>query len=213
MHASAPARPAITALLLAGGQGARMGGVDKGLQPFNGTPLVQHALDRLRRQTLPPAEVLVNANRHLDDYRALGVPVWPDHVPGFAGPLAGFLTGLTQCRTPLLLTLPCDVPWFPLSLCKRLACAQQAAQADIAMVSAPGEHGPPHPQPVFCLLRADAGLQDDLAAFMAEGGRRVAVWAARHRLVTVPFGPPGDEARAFANANTLDELRALEPQP
>ena len=193
-------QPAITALLLAGGRGTRMGGVDKGLQEFNGTPLARHALARLAQQTLPPAELAINANRHLDDYRAFGVPVWPDSLPGFPGPLAGFLTGLAHCRTPLLLTLPCDVPRLPLSLCEQLAQALQVSGADIAMASAG------RAQPVFCLMRADTSLHDDLAARLAEGSRQVEAWTARHRRVTVPF----DDPHAFANANTLQELRALE---
>jgi len=203
---------AVTALLLAGGRGLRMDGADKGLQAFNGTPLARHALRRLARQTLPPAEVFISANRHLHDYRAFGVPVLSDNLPDFAGPLAGFLTGLTHCRTPLLLILPCDAPLFPLSLCERLAQTLQAAQADIAVASAPDEEGRARPQPVFCLLRADAraGLKDSLAAFLAEGGRKAGAWMARHRTVAVPFDQPGDDPRAFANANTLDELRALE---
>ncbi|MFT4194352.1 molybdenum cofactor guanylyltransferase MobA [Ottowia sp.] len=192
--------PAITALLLAGGRGTRMGGMDKGLQAFNGMPLALHALRRLRRQTLPPAELAINANRHLDDYRAFGVPVWPDSLPGFPGPLAGFLTGLAHCRTPLLLTLPCDVPRFPLSLCERLAQALQAPGADIAVAATE------RAQPVFCLLRAGADLHDDLATYLAESGRQVEAWTARHRRVVVPF----DDPHAFANANTLQELRALE---
>ncbi|MDO5625931.1 MAG: molybdenum cofactor guanylyltransferase, partial [Pseudomonadota bacterium] len=109
----------ITALLLAGGRGSRMGGVDKGLQPFNGAPLAVNALRRLQQQTLPPAAVMVNANRNLAVYASFGAPVWPDTLADFAGPLAGFLTGLERCETPLLLTLPCDVPRFPLSLCER----------------------------------------------------------------------------------------------
>ena len=199
---------AITALILAGGRGARMGGADKGLQLFHGTPLARHALRRLAQQSLPPAEIFISANRHLADYRAFGVPVLPDSVPDFAGPLAGFLAGLAQCRTPLLLTLPCDVPWFPLSLCERMAQSLDAAQADLAVAAAPDEDGRLRAQPVFCLLRA--GLQGDLTAFLAEGGRKVGAWTARHRRVTVAFDEPGDDPRAFANANTLDDLRTLE---
>jgi molybdopterin-guanine dinucleotide biosynthesis protein A len=213
MTFAAPAPP-ITAVLLAGGQGARMGGANKGLQLFQGAPLARHALARLARQSLPPSRVLISANCDLEDYRALGVPVWPDSVPGHAGPLAGFLTGLAHCRTPLLLTLPCDAPRFPLGLCARLAQALQQAQAEIAMACAPEGVGPPRPQPVFCLLRADAaaGLHASLAAFLAGGGRKVQAWAAQHRLTLVPFDAPQDDPRAFANANTLEELRALERQ-
>ena len=198
--------PAITALLLAGGRGARMGGADKGLQLFNGQPLARHALRRLAGQTRPPAEIFISANRNLADYRAFGPPVLPDpgSLPDFAGPLAGFLAGLAHCRTPLLLTLPCDAPWFPLSLCERLAQSLQAAGADIAVAAAPDADGRPRAQPVFCLMRTH--LQGDLAAFLAEGGRKAGAWMERHRLVTVPF----DEPLAFANANTFHELRELQ---
>jgi molybdopterin-guanine dinucleotide biosynthesis protein A len=201
----------ITALILAGGRGARMGGADKGLQVFNGTPLARHALLRLARQTLPPADVFISANRHLQDYRAFGAPVLPDSLPDFAGPLAGFLAGLTHCRTPLLLALPCDVPLFPLSLCERMAQALQGAQADVAVASASGGEARVRAQPVFCLMRA--GLKDSLAAFLAAGGRKISDWTARQRLVMTAFDQPGDGPRAFANANTLAELRALENEP
>ena len=203
-----PASDAITALLLAGGRGSRMGGVDKGLQNYHGTPLALHALMRLQQQTLPPAEVMINANRNLGAYEAFGAPVWPDSLPDFAGPLAGFLTGLERCETPLLLTLPCDVPNFPLSLCERLAHALQAQDADIAMAAAPEEDGQLRTQPVFCLLRTS--LRDDLAACLHQGGRKVRAWMGQHRCATVRFDQPGDDPRAFANANTLAELQALE---
>jgi molybdopterin-guanine dinucleotide biosynthesis protein A len=205
-----PIYPAMTALLLAGGRGARMGGLDKGLQLFDGVPLAQHALARLARQTLPPAATLISANRHMEDYRAFGVPVWADEVTGFAGPLAGFLTGLEQARTPLLLTLPCDAPRFPLSLCERLAQALQASQADIAMAYGLDDERRLRPQPTFCLLRAHPLLRDDLARFLAEGGRKISAWTARHPSVAVPFDAPDDDPQAFANANTLDQLHALQ---
>lgn len=204
----------ITALLLAGGRGSRMGGVDKGLQPYQGTPLALHALRRLRQQTLPPATLVINANRHLADYQAFGVPVWPDVLPDFAGPLAGFLTGLQRCDTPLLLTLPCDVPRFPHTLCERLAQALQTQQADLAVAATENESGQLRPQPVFCLLRRE--LLQPLQGYIDGGGRKVGEWCARQRLAVVPFDRAEDEPSAFANANTLAELRALEhhaPQP
>ena len=213
--ASAPAAipsDQITALLLAGGRGSRMGGVDKGLQNFRGTPLALHALLRLHQQSLPPAEVMVNANRNLAAYESFGVSVWPDALPDFAGPLAGFLTGLERCETPYLITLPCDVPNFPLSLCERLAQALQAENAEIAMAAAPEMDNAGdtrvRTQPVFCLLRAD--LLESLVRFTQGGGRKIDAWTAQHRQVIVPFDAPGDDPLAFANVNTLDELRRLE---
>jgi molybdopterin-guanine dinucleotide biosynthesis protein A len=213
---SAPAAIAaseITGLVLAGGRGSRMGGVDKGLQSFNGTPLALHAVLRLGPQV---GQVLVNANRNLAAYESFGVPVWPDGLADYAGPLAGFLTGLERCETPYLLTVPCDTPLFPLDLASRLAAALASHEADIAMVSAPETAGPPgasaalFPQPVFCLLRAT--LLDSLVRFTQGGGRKIDKWTAQHHTVLVPFDRPGDAADAFFNANTLTELHTLERQ-
>ena len=122
----------ITGLILAGGRGSRMGGVDKGLQPFHGVPLAQHALQRLRAQVGP---VAINANRHLDTYAALGAPVWPDALPDHPGPLAGFLAGLTHCTSPYLLTVPCDSPLWPADLAERLAEALHTQQAEVAIAA------------------------------------------------------------------------------
>src|SRR3990167_8794866 len=97
----------ITGLILAGGRGSRMGGVDKGLQNHLGMPLAMHALLRLGPQV---GHLMVNANRNLGAYDAFGVPVWPDALPDYPGPLAGFLAGLEHCETPYLVTVPCDTP-------------------------------------------------------------------------------------------------------
>lgn len=201
----------ITGLVLAGGRGSRMGGVDKGLQAFGGTPLALHALLRLGSQV---GALMINANRNLAAYEAFGVPVWPDGLADYAGPLAGFLTGLEHCETPYLLTVPCDTPLFPPDLADRLAEALVAEDAEIAMVSAPeaapGDGAAPvlRPQPVFCLLRAT--LLESLVRFTQGGGRKIDHWTATHRCVFVPFDRPGDAPDAFFNANTLAELRALE---
>jgi len=202
---------AITGLILAGGRGSRMGGVDKGLQTLHGQPLALHALQRLRSQRGISA-VLISANRHLAQYRQFGVPVWPDEVPDHAGPLAGFLTGLAHCTTPLLLTVPCDTPLFPPDLAARLAAALHQANADIAMARAPDPDEPPgsplRNQPAFCLLRTT--LAPNLAAFLAEGGRKIGAWTARQRTVTVAFDQPGDDRNAFRNLNTLHDLHDLQ---
>jgi molybdopterin-guanine dinucleotide biosynthesis protein A len=203
----------ITGLVLAGGRGTRMGGVDKGLQSFNGTPLAMHAVMRLGLQV---GEILINANRNLSAYESFGVPVWPDGLADYAGPLAGFLTGLERCETPYLLTVPCDTPLFPLDLASRLAEALVANDAEIAMVSAPEPSeeagGTPvlRAQPVFCLLNAT--LLESLVRFTQAGGRKIDAWTAQHRTVLVPFDRPGDAPDAFFNANTLAELHALESQ-
>ena len=179
-----------------------MGGVDKGLQPYLGQPLVQHALQRLAPQV---AALMVNANRNLDAYAAFGVPVLSDALPDYPGPLAGFLAGLEQCGTPYLVTVPCDAPLFPADLVSRLAQALLAEQAEIAM-PVTEESGRLQPQPVFCLLRAD--LLESLVRATAAGERKIDRWTAQHRCAQVRF----DDAAAFANVNTLDELQRLSPR-
>lgn len=198
----------ITGIVLAGGRGSRMGGVDKGLQNFNGMPLALHTLIRLQMQV---GHVMVNANRNLAAYESFGAPVWPDVLADYAGPLAGFLTGLERCETPYLLTVPCDTPLFPLDTATRLAEAMEREDADIAMVAAPerdGNGSVARPQPVFCLLHV--GLLESLVQFTHGGGRKIDAWTALHKTVLVPFNQSGDDPRAFYNANTLAELQSLE---
>ena len=192
-------RQDITGLILAGGRGSRMGGVDKGLQNHLGVPLALHALLRLQPQV---GHVLINANRNLAAYEAMGVPVWPDPIADYQGPLAGWLAGLEHCETPYLLTVPCDSPRFPPDLAPRLAAALVAADAEIAM-AATLDDGREQVQPVFCLLKN--GLIESLIKFLNAGERKIDRWTAQHACVTVRF----DDASAFANANTLDELRGL----
>ncbi|PIZ21629.1 MAG: molybdenum cofactor guanylyltransferase MobA [Comamonadaceae bacterium CG_4_9_14_0_8_um_filter_57_21] len=201
----------ITAVILAGGRGSRMGGVDKGLQNFNGMPLALHTLTRLQIGG-GVGEIMINANRNLAAYESFGVSVWPDALADYAGPLAGFLTGLEHCETPYLLTVPCDTPLLPLDLAQRLAAALAASDADIAMVAAPEAgkdgHMQVRTQPVFCLLRVK--LLESLVRFTQDGGRKIDAWTAQHHTVVVPFDAPGDNPQAFFNANTLAELQQLE---
>ena len=198
---------AITAVILAGGRGSRMGGVDKGLQNFNGVPLALHTLLRLSPQL---GDVMINANRNLAAYESFGVPVWPDttQMGDFAGPLAGFMTGLERCETPYLLTVPCDTPLFPHDLVARLADAIVDSKADFAVASAPEEDGQTRAQPVFCLMGTH--MLESLQHFTQSGGRKIDAWTAQHHVVHVPFNLSGDDAQAFFNANTLAELHQLE---
>jgi len=206
----------ITGLVLAGGRGSRMGGVDKGLQNHLGMPLALHCLLRLQLQV---GSAMLNANRNLGAYESMGVPVWPDTQPDFAGPLAGMLVGLEHCETAWLVTVPCDTPNFPLDLVERLAAAVQAEGADIAMAAtretaqeagaaadanADAQDQPAvQVQPVFCLLKAS--LLESLQTFLDSGQRKIDRWTAQHRCATVVF----DESAAFFNANTVEELRRL----
>lgn len=190
----------ITGLVLAGGRGSRMGGVDKGLQNHLGMPLALHALMRLQGQV---GHAMINANRNLAAYESMGVPVWPDPIGEFPGPLGGLLAGLEHCETPYLVTVPCDTPNFPLDLVARLAQAMDAEGAEIAM-AATLEGGEPRRQPVFSLVSTH--LLESLVAFMHAGERKVNGWAMQHRCVQVVF----DDASAFFNANTVGDLQALQ---
>jgi molybdopterin-guanine dinucleotide biosynthesis protein A len=201
----------ITALILAGGRGSRMGGVDKGLQNFNGMPLALHTLTRLQIGG-GVCEILINANRNLAAYESFGVSVWPDALADYAGPLAGFLAGLEHCETPYLLTVPCDTPLLPLDLAQRLAKALESENADIAMAAAPEPDNnglvQMRTQPVFCLLRVE--LLESLLRFTLDGGRKIDAWTALHTTVVVAFDRPEHDPLAFSNANTLAELQQLE---
>ncbi|HEU5295109.1 MAG TPA: molybdenum cofactor guanylyltransferase MobA [Burkholderiaceae bacterium] len=193
-------REQITGIVLAGGRGSRMGGVDKGLQNHKGVPLALHALLRLQPQV---GEAMINANRNLGAYESMGVPVWPDAQSDFPGPLAGVLVGLERCETPYLVTVPCDTPNFPLDLVERLAHALEATGTDLAM-AATRESGEVMAQPVFCLLKAE--LLESLVRYLQSGQRKIDHWTAQHRVATVVF----DDAAAFDNANTVEELQRLQ---
>jgi molybdopterin-guanine dinucleotide biosynthesis protein A len=185
-----------------------MGGVDKGLQLYNDTPLAKHAIQELQPQV---GTLLINANRHLETYKAWGskvnAEVVVDGLADFAGPLAGFLVGLQQCKTPFLMTVPCDTPRFPSNLVARLSEALVQNDAEIAMVSSPDEEGVLRHQPVFCLMKRD--VLENLKIFTDAGGRKIGAWAVQHKLVRVNFNEVHDDPKAFYNANTLEDLQQL----
>jgi molybdopterin-guanine dinucleotide biosynthesis protein A len=187
----------LTGLVLAGGQGRRMGGVDKGLQLLRGRPMVEWVLERLAPQV---TDVVINANQHAAEYARYGYRVVGDRIGGFAGPLAGLHAGLAANVHPFLVTVPCDSPFLPRDLVARLHAALVAEHADLA-VAKTGDQ----PHPVFALVRA--ALAAHLAGFLAAGGRKIDAWYAALQVVEVPFD---DEADAFSNINTRDELAAFE---
>lgn len=189
----------ITGLVLAGGQGSRLGGVDKGLQIFGGEPLALRALRRLAPQV---GRLMISANRHLDTYARMGAPVWPDppELAGYQGPLAGVLAGLQHCDTPWLVTVPCDCPHFPADLVAQLAAAAQAAQADIAVAATRTADDTLALEPAFCLMKRE--LHTSLLAYLHTGQRQIQRWTAQHRRAEAVF----DEPAAFFNINTPDDL-------
>ena len=181
--------PAITGLILAGGEGRRMGGIDKGWAIVDGEPLVKQTLVRLRSQV---KDVLISANRNLADYAALGCPVVQDEGSGFEGPLAGLLAGLKHCTTKLLVCVPCDTPGFPPDLVARLVAPilTGEAQASFAVSDV-------RSQPVFMACTID--FLAPLEAAFNSGERRVGQYLLSQGAMPVRFP---DES-TFTNFNTL----------
>jgi molybdopterin-guanine dinucleotide biosynthesis protein A len=182
----------VTGIVLAGGQGRRMGGVDKGLQLLRGRPMAAWAIERLAPQV---DEILLNANQNAEAYATLGYRVVPDSVGGFAGPLAGLHAGLLAASHPLVVTVPCDSPFLPFDLVSRLRSFLDGRDLAVAKTGA-------QPHPVFALVRRS--VLPHLEAFLAGGGRKIDAWYATLAAVEVSFD---DEADAFRNINTLEELK------
>lgn len=187
----------ISGIVLAGGQGRRMGGVDKGLVDFLGKPMVAHVINRLQPQV---DEILINANREIERYAAFGHAVIEDDITGFAGPLAGLHKGMSVAKHPYVLTVPCDSPLLPLNLASRLMHALVQHDADLAVAKTGTQV-----HPVFCLCRK--ALLSNLEDFLQQGGRKIDAWYGTLEVVEVFFN---DNPQAFANVNTPEELLCLE---
>ena len=190
-------RAGITGVVLAGGMGRRMGGVDKGLQTLRGRPMAAWVVERLQPQVGP---LIINANQNLDRYAEFGCPVVPDQIPDFAGPLAGLHAALSAARTPLVVTASCDSPFLPEDLVFRLFSALTAAGAELAVARTFDQ-----PHPVFCLCRRE--VLPHLTDFLESGGRKIDRWYATLKIVEVAFDEVAD---AFENINTRDELSRFE---
>lgn len=185
----------ISGIVLAGGQGRRMGGVDKGLQLLAGKAMIEHVIARLLPQV---DEIVINANQNLERYAQFGHPVAPDVTGGFAGPLAGLQAGLQAAKHPLVVTAPCDSPFLPEDLVARLSGALGDHQLAVAKT---GDQA----HPVFALVRRD--LLDHLTGYLISGGRKIDAWYASLKVIEVAFD---DEAEGFSNINTREELRAID---
>jgi molybdenum cofactor guanylyltransferase len=192
-----PETPKVTGVILAGGQGRRMGGVDKGLRELRGKSMVAWVLERFAPQV---DEVLINANQNLEIYAKFGQRVIPDQIAGYAGPLAGLHCGLSAASHSLIVTAPCDSPFLPADLVARLKNALQTQRAQLAIAKTGAQA-----HPVFCLCRRD--VLPHLTRFLAGGGRKIDAWYATLHVIEVAFD---DETEAFSNINTPDELAALE---
>jgi molybdenum cofactor guanylyltransferase len=199
----------IHAVVLAGGEGRRMGGADKGLVLFRGQALAQRAAQRIAPFV---GAVSVSANRHANEYAALGLTVFGDELANYEGPLGGILAALTRCTAPYVLVLPCDVPFFPDDLTPRLATALGThPTANVAMVRALQAHDDgttsAHVNPVFMLIRSSA--LPHLKTFFEGGGRKITAWAALAKLVVVDF-VRSEDVLAFADADCLADITRLE---
>jgi molybdenum cofactor guanylyltransferase len=187
----------ITGLILAGGQGLRMGGADKGLAKWKGEMLAAHALRRLAPQV---SSCMISANRNIAEYEKLGVPVLRDALDGYAGPLAGLQSGLAHCSTPWLACVPCDAPLLPADLVERLARDLDASSTGLSIaVTSEGTLRRRHP--VFCLV--SRALLPALSDYLAGGGRRFVDWCDAAGAVEVEFA----DRSAFLNLNTGEDLR------
>ena len=191
----------ITGLILAGGRAQRMGGMDKGLIPFLQKPLIEASITRLKPQV---DSLIINANRNITKYAAYGYPVILDETPDFSGPLAGFSVGLKACKTPYLITSPCDSPLLPTDLASRLAREMVQNNLQLVYASSKEADGKVWAQPVFCLMHTD--VLPSLEVFLAKGQLKIDQWFKNLRSGTTVF----EDADAFANVNTPEELKRLE---
>ncbi len=190
-------RAKITGVILAGGRGRRMGGQDKGLIRFRGSPLASYALEALDSVA---AHILINANRNREAYARFGYPVVSDRTDSFDGPLAGLLSAMRAAETPYVLTVPCDSPLVTGQLLERLCRTMQETGAELCAA-----HDGERLHPVFLL--AERCLADSLDRYLAKGQRKIDLWFEQHRLALADFS---DHPELFANINTPEELAALE---
>lgn len=187
----------ISTIILAGGRGMRMGGIDKGLVKLQQKSLIKHLIERLTPQV---DEIIINANREIMQYQALGYAVLQDETADFIGPLAGISLGLKHAAHEYLLTVPCDSPLLPLDLTQRLLSSLLEHHAEIAVASSNGDA-----HPVFCLCKKS--VLPSLTIYLEQGGRKVSAWQKSLNYVEVDFS---DNPEAFINLNTFEDLAALE---
>ncbi|MBB1489048.1 molybdenum cofactor guanylyltransferase MobA [Oceanospirillum sediminis] len=187
----------VTAVILAGGQGQRMGGKDKGWVEFRDKPMISHVLQQVKPQV---SGIIINANRSFERYQSLGYPVIEDSASGFHGPLMGMLTGLRHASSDWILFVPCDTPLLPTDLADRLYQAVRKNNADLAVA-----HDGERLQPVIALLHKS--LLPSLEAWLEEGKRKIDRWFMQHKMVVVPFD---DGESVFMNLNTPEELKEVE---
>jgi molybdenum cofactor guanylyltransferase len=195
--------PPTIGLVLAGGLARRMGGGDKGLIRIGGTPILERVLARLRESC---TAIVLNANGDPARFAHYGLPVVPDSIENYAGPLAGILAGLDWVAahapgTQWLASAPGDCPFLPKNLVARLHAARLAENLPLACARS-GEWR----HPVVGLWRVD--LREDLRHALAEGLRKIEVWTARHGVAIADW--PATPVDPFFNVNTPEDAAAAE---
>ncbi|MEH6822702.1 MAG: molybdenum cofactor guanylyltransferase MobA [Motiliproteus sp.] len=193
-------RSQVSAIILAGGQGLRMGGADKGLLDLELSRLIEHVLNRVQPQVGP---IMISANRNQPEYRRYGFPVLTDQRAGYQGPLSGIVEGLQQLTTPWLLVVPCDSPQLPTDLAERLV---QAVTADASLVAI--AHDGHYLQPAFNLIHRS--LLPSLQRYLEEGGRKLGYWLRQHQPSIVDFS---DQPHSFINLNSPEQLDSFNTRP
>ena len=187
----------VTAVILAGGRGRRMGGVDKGLVEINNLPLIEHALSAMSPQV---GQLIINANRNIEEYQRYGFPVVSDTMADYQGPLAGFASTMAAAETDYIVTIPCDSPLLPADLVQRLVHALQNGDAELAVA-----HDGQRLQPVFALIRVS--LLPGLLEFLRRGDRKIDLWYAQHKMAMADFS---DIPETFLNINTPGDQEQLQ---
>jgi molybdopterin-guanine dinucleotide biosynthesis protein A len=193
----------ITGLILAGGRGVRVGGVDKGLLSFHQEKIVQRVLRSLK----PQAQLtLVSANRHIEEYESLGVPVIKDRLADYQGPLAGIEAALSVCPTPYMAVVPCDAPFISQDLLALLYERMEVTNANIVYAEGRGQDGQLEAEPMFALIRTC--MLSSLRQYLGAGRRKVLAWyqSTDHASVLI------ENSLCFANANTPEDFESLQLQ-
>jgi molybdopterin-guanine dinucleotide biosynthesis protein A len=180
----------VSAIILAGGRGRRVGGQDKGLLIYHGRPLIDHVIARLSPQV---EELMISANRNLDEYARRGYPVLSDELADYPGPLAGVLAGLGKARFEWLVACPCDTPLLPLDLVDGLCRARGKSRAVVAK-------DPVHTHYTTLMLHKDR--LGALSAYLERGGRSVKGFLETVGASSAEFA----DVRSFLNCNQAREF-------
>ena len=189
-------------VILAGGLARRMGGGDKGLLQLGGQPILRRVIDRL----VPQVDIVaLNANGDPARFDAFELPVLPDSIDGYAGPLAGVLAGLdwaAKMGADSIVTAAADTPFFPCDLVPRLLIESEGMANPLVLATTPDPKRGQVRHPTFGLW--PVSLRDDLRAALNNGLRKVVLWTDQHNGRQAVFDSNGIDP--FFNVNTPEDL-------